>query len=70
VSDLAEAVIGKTNQPLLEAVAYLNNETPASTIIETYESELLFFLTVGTIILRIRFMWNSFAEKICPRRQS
>ena len=44
VTDLAEAVIGKTNQPLIETAAYLNHQTPASSIVETYESELFFFL--------------------------
>jgi hypothetical protein len=44
VSDLAEAFVGKSNQPLLDTVAYLHDQTPASAIVETYESELLFFL--------------------------
>ena len=44
VSDLAEAVIGKSNRPLLETVDYLHKQTPASVIVETYESEMFFFL--------------------------
>src|SRR4030095_13532755 len=43
-TDLANALIGKTNRPLFETVSYLNNNTPASAVIETYESELFFFL--------------------------
>jgi hypothetical protein len=42
--DLSDALIRKTTQPLLQTVGYLHDETPASAIIETYESELFFFL--------------------------
>ena len=44
VKDLGNALIGKTNKPLLETVGYLNSSTPSSAVIETYESELFFFL--------------------------
>lgn len=43
-SDLADAVIDKTNAPLLQTAEYLNNQTPDSAIVETYESELFFLL--------------------------
>jgi hypothetical protein len=42
--DLRLAFIGKTNEPLFEAVEYLNTATPSAAVVETYESELFFFL--------------------------
>src|SRR5581483_6157177 len=44
VADLNQGLIVKTNRSLFETVDYLNTATPAAAVIETYESELFFFL--------------------------
>ena len=44
VSELNDGLFRKTNTPLLQTVEYLNTSTPSTAVIETYESELFFFL--------------------------
>jgi hypothetical protein len=39
-----DGLFRKTNTPLFQTVEYLNTRTPSSAVIETYESELFFFL--------------------------
>ena len=44
VSELNDGLFRKTNTSLFQTVEYLNTSTPSTTVIETYESELFFFL--------------------------
>ena len=44
VADLNQGLFVKTNRSLFETVEYLNTATPTTAVIETYESELFFFL--------------------------
>jgi len=43
-AELNQGLFVKTNKPLFETVEYLNSSTPPTAVIETYESELFFFL--------------------------
>jgi hypothetical protein len=43
-AELNQGFFVKTNRPLFETVEYLNSSTPATAVVETYESELFFFL--------------------------
>lgn len=44
MTELNEGLFRKTNTPLFQTVEYLNASTPSRAVIETYESELFFFL--------------------------
>lgn len=44
VTDLNDGLFRKTNTSLFQTVEYLNTSTPSTAVIETYESELFFFL--------------------------